>query len=60
MRIVVDPLFVTHKQKEWNGDNKFELVYNMAAEEIEREEVELVSENEEFDSEGEDENADLC
>ena len=32
----------------------------MAAEEIEREEVELVSENEEFDSEGEDENADLC
>ena len=32
----------------------------MAAEEIEKEEIELVSENEDFASDGEDENADLC
>ena len=57
LKIVCDPLFPLKKPKEWESsfENKFELVFNMAAEPRIQGPVDLVSENEDTDSECEEE-----
>lgn len=56
LKIVADPLFPVKKPRDWeNSSNKYELIYNMAAEAPRRGPVDLVSENEDSDSECEEE-----